>query len=99
MDLIELMLFCDVFVFLVISVDIVRARLDSNVFTVNKIFVEYFKVKRIYFYPTSNDYLLFKEVKIGVPFVAQWLTNPARIHEDVGSIPGLARCVKDAALP
>jgi len=26
----------------------------------------------------------------GVPVMAQWLTNPALIHEDVSSIPGLA---------
>ena len=25
----------------------------------------------------------------GVTFVAQWLKNPTRIHEDMGSIPGL----------
>ena len=39
------------------------------------------------------------EEQIGVPVVAQWLTDPTRNHEVVGSIPALAHWVNDPALP
>ena len=35
---------------------------------------------------------------LGVPVVAQWLTNPASIDEDEDLIPGLDWWVKDPAL-
>ena len=40
-----------------------------------------------------------KEMRTGVPVVAQWLTNPTRNHEVVGSVPALAQWVNDPVLP
>ena len=53
----------------------------------------------------GHDQLAMEEMKVnnkgkvGVPIVAQWLTNPTRNHEVVGLIPGLAQWVRDLALP
>ena len=40
-----------------------------------------------------------KSTHEGVPVVAQALTNPTSIHEDLGSIPGLTQWIKDPVLP
>ena len=42
--------------------------------------------------------MVIKSVILGVPAMAQWLTNPTSIHKDVGLSPGPAQCIKDPAL-
>ena len=49
--------------------------------------------------PNTSYISQLKKKILGVPVVAQWLTNLTRNHEVAGSIPALAQWVKDPALP
>ena len=49
---------------------------------------------------SGDHFVMYNNMEsLGVPTVAQRVTNPASIHEDVGLIPSLAQWVKDPALP
>ena len=46
-----------------------------------------------------STYVIIIIIMIGVPVVAQWLTNPTRSHEVASLVPGLPQWVKDPVLP
>ena len=47
----------------------------------------------------SSGHCSSRKSKQGVTVMAQWLTNPNSIREDMGSVPGLAEWVGDPVLP
>ena len=53
----------------------------------------------VYIYSYIPPSFLLKSSIPRVPVVAQWLTNPTRNHEVVGSVPALAQWVNDPVLP
>ena len=46
-----------------------------------------------------NKKIFLNKIKLGVPVVAQWLTNPTGNHGVAGLIPGLAQWVGNPVLP
>ena len=53
----------------------------------------------LFYFFLMVSFAMQKIVSLGVPVVAQRLTNPTSIHEDMDSILGLTECVKDPVLP
>lgn len=41
---------------------------------------------------------MYRKAGLGIPIMVLWLTNPTTTHKDMGSIPGLARWIKDLAM-
>ena len=65
--------------------------------TLNELFKNILKI--IVLVHNLSLYKLNKNKNLGVPIVAQWLTNLTGNHEVAGLVPGLAQWVKDLALP
>ena len=64
----------------------------------NKMEVEHQSVSPNIIQNYKNGWYVSKDSQ-GVPVMAQWLMNPTRNREVVGSIPALAQWVDDLALP